>query len=468
MKQIHIFILIFLLVGSGCNKELELAPPDKLPNEEALSDIKGIQAAVSGMYAGMRSASYYGRSYLVIPELAADNVYISSSNSNRYLSAYRLQWLTSDADLTGVWNQAYAVILRANNIINSIDKIPDGTEEEKNEAVGQALFIRALCHFDLCRLFAEPYVIGGGSQLGVPYVKTFEIGSPKRNTVEEVYTQIIADLVQAKAYLKTDKSSPYNANAYAASALLARVYLYKNDNVNAAIEATNVIDAGYSIQDADELADFYNTPGTEEEIFTLRFLATETAGSNNLGNMYLKPGYGDIRVSPDIVNIFDPADARRTSFIGPFTGSPSEFQNIKFSGQDGIAGLYSTKILRISEIYLIRAEANTKQSKYDEAIEDVNVIRQHRNLEDLQNIPNNQVLAEVLEERRKEFMFEGHRYFDLLRNKQNIVRDYCGNPNQLNVPNCTIEATSLTAIPPIPQREIDVNTNMEQNEGYKK
>ncbi|SFN70580.1 RagB/SusD domain-containing protein [Chitinophaga sp. YR627] len=469
MKQLFFPILmaVLLVVNQGCNKQLDLYPADKLPTADALKTIQGVNAAVNGMYEGLRGTEYYGRNYLVMPEIAADNVYLSLSNSNRFLSSWRLSWLVADVDVTGVWNRVYAVILRANNIINSVPQLEDGTTEEKNSALGQALFVRALGHFDLLRVFSTPYAVGGGGTLGVPLITKFEVGSPKRNTVDEVYKQIIADLTTARDLLAKTRNTPYVASSYAASALLARVHLYKGDDAAAITAATEVINAGYSIAPANTLANFYNTPGTTEDIFTLRILSNESLGSDNLGRIYLKPGYGDIRVSPDLKNVLETADARNV-FVSEFSGSPSEFQNNKFSGQDGISGLYSIKVLRISELYLIRAEAYAKTGSYALALADVNEIRAHRNLTALENVPDANVLTAVLKEKRVEFMFEGHRYFDLLRNKLSIVRTTCNNPAQLNTPRCTIEANSPTAIFPIPQREIDVNLNIEQNPGYKK
>ncbi|WP_440132937.1 RagB/SusD family nutrient uptake outer membrane protein [Chitinophaga sancti] len=461
-------IYIFLLLSfTACNDKLTLAPAVSLPTEDALTSIAGVKAGISGMYAGMRSVNYYGRNFLVIPEIAADNVYLSATNSNRFGSSFRITWLTADADITNFWNQAYTVILRANNIINNVPLLKDGTEKEKNDALGQALFVRALVHFDLLRTFSQPYAIAGGSAMGIPYMTKFEVGSPARNTQDEVYTQLIKDLTQAKSLLAKDAANPYNANAYAASALLARVYLYKGDNANAVTEASTVISAGsYTIVAAADLPDFYNVSGTKEEIFTLKVLAVETLGSDDVGKIYLKPGYGDIRVSPDLVKLFDTNDARYQSFIKPFTGSAKEYENEKYYGQDGIFGLYSPKILRISEQYLIRAEANAKLGNYAVALQDLNAIRANRTQANLVNIPDADVLANVLLERRKEMMFEGHRYFDLLRNKLDIVRNFCGDPLELNTPSCTYAATSPTVIPPIPQREIDVNKSIVQNKGY--
>jgi hypothetical protein len=463
----YIAFIFLLLSFTACNDKLTLSPAVSLPTEDALTNIAGVKAGISGMYAGMRSVNYYGRNFLVIPEIAADNVYLAATNSNRFLSSFRITWLTSDGDITAIWNQAYTVMLRANNIINNIPALTDGTDDEKNNALGQALFIRALMHFDLLRLFSQSYAIGGGSAPGIPIMTKFEVGSPSRNTVDEVYEQIIKDLTQAKSLLAQDASNPYNANAYAVSALLARVYLYKGDNASAVSEATTVISSGeYAIVAAKDLPEFYNTPGTSEDIFTLMVLSNESLGSDDVGKIYLKPGYGDIRVSPDLVKVFDTADARYKSFILPFDGGDEEYENEKFYGQDGIFGLYSPKILRISEQYLIRAEANAKLGNYAAAITDVNAIRANRKLANLVNIPDADVLANVLLERRKELMFEGHRYFDLLRNKQDIVRNFCGDPLELNTPSCTYAATSPTVIAPIPQREIDVNKNIKQNAGY--
>jgi hypothetical protein len=467
------YLLITAMVAgtlfTACDRELELEPKDSQSTGQALSTMKGINAAVVGMYANMRSVSYYGRYQFMYGDLSSEDVYLAKANSNRHIPTFQRNFAAVDADALGIWTAAYSTISRANNIINAVDNV-SANQTEKDLAKGQALFTRALAYFDLVRIFAKPYNQGGGSQLGVPVVTVTEINAtPARNTVAEVYTRIIDDLNQAKTLLATTSTATkVTASKYAASALLSRVYLYKEDYTNAIAEANVVTAAGYSLVTPAQLPSFYSTVGTSEEIFTLKFVSTESLGSDNLGNMYLKPGYGDVRVSPELVAIFEANDERLTNYIGPFTNSPLEFQNNKFKSQDGIQGLYSPKILRLSEVYLNRAEAYAKTSQDAEALDDLNAVRTQRGLAAIAGITGTELVDSILTERRREFMFEGHRVFDLMRNGLAVVRNYCNQPTEVSTPQCTFEADDPKLIAPIPQAEIDANPSLkgQQNTGY--
>lgn len=465
-KKIILTALLVTIVFGACKDKLNVVPYDSLPTQESLNDVTGLSAALVGAYSAMRNTSYYGQELMAIGEVSADNVYISIDNSNRYISTFRRTYTTIDADPNSIWDQIYATLLDANNIINNADAAK-GDVTQKNVIKAKALFIRAICHFDLVRLFAKPYIQGNGSQLGIPIVLKFDVGTPARSTVGEVYAQVIADLTAAKGLLANDPiGDSYEINKYAVSALLSRVYLYKGDNANAIAEASTVINSDqYSLTPANALATFYTTSNNPEEIFTLRFLASESVGSDNYGGLFIRPGYGDIRVSPDLVNDFEPGDARR-NFIKPFSASPDEFGNYKFTGENGIFGLYSPKILRLAEVYLNRAEAYAKSNQYTLAIADLNTLRAKRSLPALTGVVNADVLTRVLDERRKEFMFEGQRFFDLTRNNLDVERGYCGEITEISAP-CSFSATAYNIIMPIPQQEINVNP-IQQNPGYGK
>lgn len=468
MNKIYKYILILgiIISASSCSK-LDLSPSTSLPTDVAISDISSAKAALAGAYNLMQPKEYYGRNMFITTELGADNVYVSQQNSSRFFTSYRRNYNTTDEDVTNLWNDMYRVILAANNIINRIDAIP-GSQADKDLIKGQALFIRALVYFDLSKLFAKPYNQGNGTQLGVPIVLKFQEATPPRNTLAEVYKQIIDDLKSAITLLNnTTVKDKFTASKYAASALLSRIYLYKEDNANAITEATTVINAGYTLTPTASLANFYSTTGTAEEIFTLKFTPNQTTGSDDLGNMYLEAGYGDVRVSPDLINIFDTNnDERYKKFISFFSTSSSEYQNNKFTGQDGIQGLHSPKLLRLAEIYLNRAEAYAKTRDFTNALIDLNTIRTSRGLAKLATIPDAELLDSILVERRRELMFEGHRFFDLIRNGHAINRNYCNQPTQIDNPNCMIPANDFKVVMPIPQRERDVNKNIQQNPGY--
>jgi hypothetical protein len=471
-KALIISAVVLSTVFSSCTKQLELNPKDALNTTEALSTISGVNSAVLGMYSSLRSVNYYGRSLYIYGDLSASDVYLAKANSNRYLSTFQKTYAANDADITAMWTAMYSTIARANNIINSVDAVT-ASQADKDIAKGQALFVRALGYFDLVRVFAKPYNQGNGSQAGVPIVLTSDITVyPGRNTVTEVYARIIEDLTAAKSLLSaTTASNKLTASKFAASALLSRVYLYKGDNANSIAEANAVTaNTAYTVATATELPAFYSAPEKSEEIFTVKYLSTESLGSDNIGNIYLKPGYGDIRVSPDLVAVFDKTnDVRYKSFIGPFSNSPTEFQNNKYVQQDGSQGLYSPKVLRLSEVILNRAEAENKAGGMDAAaLADLNKIRTNRGLPALVGVSGANLLTEILAERRREFMFEGQRFFDLMRNGLTMERNFCNNPLETNSPQCSLTATDPKTIAPIPQAELNANPTLagQQNPGY--
>lgn len=472
MKKITILFLGAALALGGCEKQLELNSKDALETQQALSTMGGIRSAIVGMYSGLRNVNYYGRSLYVYGDLSGNDVYLSQTNSNRYLTTFQRNYASNDADMTGLWTAIYASIADANNIINAVDGV-QGSAQEKALAKGEALFVRALGYFDLLRVYAKPFDQGGGSQLGVPLVLKSDINQyPQRSTVAQGYAQVIADLTAAKGLLsQTTADQKFSASRYAASALLSRVYLYKKDYAAAVAEADLVkVNTSFLVTPGASLAGFYSTPGGAEEIFTVKFMAVETLGSDNLGAMYLKPGYGDIRVSPDLIATFDQAnDLRFKALISPFTGSPSEWQNNKFTSQDNINFMHSPKVLRFAEVLLNRAEALAWIGGRDaEALADLNAIRTKRGLSGLSGITGQVLIDAVLLERRHELMFEGHSFFDLTRTGRTMVRDFCNNPLEITSPQCSLVATDPKTIAPIPQAEISANPSLagQQNTGY--
>lgn len=456
--------VVFAFAYSACTDTLELDPAQSLSTATALSDYTGLQAALVGAYDLMQSVNYYGRDYIVRPEVRGDNVYLALANSNRFISDYNYQ-LSNNSTYTNLWEWAYSVILRVNNVINNIDNASDATEAQKNQVLGEALAIRALAHFDLVRIYSKPYFDGNGAQAGIPIKLDAEITSPPRNTVAEVYNQVIADLTLAKTKLGND-AGPFNFTVNAVNALLSRVYLYQGDNAKAEEAASAVIDTDdYTL--IDDLGTLWSTNGTEEEIFTLAILPSESLSSNNLGHIF-NPGigYGDIRVTSDIRDMFtDPDDKRIEASFYQYTNG--EWYVNKYLGEQGVPGMVSTKILRYAEVILNRAEARAKQGKYADALADLDLIRDRAGVDPIGAVANEDVLTEVLNERRRELAFEGHRSFDVFRNDLDLVRIQCNTGLEVNVAgNCIVPKDSHLRVYPIPQAEVDANKSMVQNDGY--
>lgn len=455
--KISIFTALFLIIVS-CDGKLDLEPQQSLSDTEALSDFASLQTALIGAYHGMQDVDYYGRNFLVMPEAQGDNILVSLENSNRFLQSAGYNYTISNGDVTDFWNDTYELIASINNLVNSFENVTDGTESERNQVLGEALFIRGLAYFDLARAFGRPYTEDGGASQAVPIVLVSELGTPPRNTVSEVYTRVLQDLQQAKGLMNND-GAPFLASADAVDALLSRVYLYMGDNANAISSANSVIGGGnYTLIPQADFIDSWALDNTSEEIFTLKFQADESFGADNLGRIYIPEGYGDLRPTQDIMDLFAAGDIR-ADFIRTVDGDEYQY---KFPGILGVPGLASPKLLRLAEVILNRAEAYAKSNDFTNAKADLNTIRNRAGLASI-DPANTEVLKEVLLERRRELAWEGHRSFDIYRNGESLVRIEC---NALALNACIVNATDTRIIFPIPEAEINANANMVQNPGY--
>lgn len=461
------YLLILLLPALlGCERLLDLKPQQSLPTDQALNSIDNLQVALFGAYDGLQSSAYYGRDFLVFPEVRGDNARIAIENSGRFVEDYSYQ-LNPLNTRSGFWSSAYVVIARANNVINAQVAVSD--QASLNRIRGEAHFLRALAHFDLVRVFGRPYA-QGRDNLGVPYVYESTLGSPARNNVGDVYDRVVKDLQEAiKLMPETSMAEtnpvrpPFFITRDAAYALLSRVYLYMGEYQKCLDVAAQLSETRYPLIGQDRYIASWATDGGSEEILTLRFLAFESLGADNIGNMYIKEiGYGDVRPTQDYLSTLSDKDIRR-NFLRVYEGQQYIY---KFTGNLGVPGLYSPRILRMSEVLLNKAEANAKLARNAEALIDLNKVRQRAGLDRLVlggNTVASEVLEQVLSERRRELAFEGHRSFDLFRNGKNLVRVDCTLPQGTN---CSIQATSNLVVYPIPNRELDANPNMVQNPGY--
>lgn len=474
MKKIYKnSLVVLLLIIMSCSEDfITKSDPDQLTDDVVLTDITQIEAALIGAYDGLQTANYYGRYFVLIPDLMGDGVRQNQNNSNRGTAQYRYEVTTNTAVAQGVWEDIYTVINRANVIIVSVPGVA-GEEGLKNQILGEALALRALAHFDLVRFFAMPYGIdedvpganGQGGHLGVPIVLSPlpPSATPARNTVAEVYEQVIEDLEEAKTLMNDDDFfSRFKFTSAGASALLARVYLYKEDWAAAEAAATDVIDNGtYTLLDETQYVNSWNGISTNSEsILDVSFSIADQNFTDGLGYIYSPEGYYDMLPTTDLDDVMeeisDPAQDVRANLWD--TSVPVA---LKYKGPDNSAGVDNTRLLRLSEIYLIRAEARARQSEFTDARADLNTLRSNRNAADT-GASDGALLNAILQERRIELAFEGHRIFDIIRNGEDLVRNDCALSNG----NCEIEFPDHRFVHPIPQAEIDVNPNMEQNDGY--
>lgn len=446
---------------SSCKKDyLEQTPPTLLLPAVALSDESGLATALNGAYVGLRNTEHYGRTIPVLGDLMADNAYVSPKNSGRYTNYNNYLFTVADVNVVGFWTAAYNTILRCNNIINS----PLAANANVNQIKGEALAIRGLCYFDLVRYFAKPYTDDPAS-LGVPIVTKFDITLlPARNKVSEVYTFINADLTSAFSLMTIFKNST-QFSKYAARGLQARVYLAMGDKPNAKTAALDVITSGgFTPLTVANHASYWlgALPRTDklETLFEVSSDATANNGFDGLANIYSQAGYGDIICSDELYALFSSGDVRKSLYQTGTRTNPAVFIN-KFPNING-TDVSDTKVLRLTSMYLIAAEASLPGNEAD-ALLYVNFITSRRGADPIAST-GAALFEDVIKERRKELAFEGDRYLDLNRLKRDVVRS-------VNYPAAarTIAYTDFRRILPIPQRELDANENIrgQQNPGWK-
>lgn len=460
-----LLVIVLLVTASSCKKTfIELNSPTSLTPEQALGTEADLQVALRGAYAGLRGVDFYGRSMPIWGDIMADNAYQSALNTNRYtfFNDYSdTKGATAgDGNVSGLWSSAYTVILRANNIINTTVASNANVDQYR----GEAYAIRALAYFALVRHFAKPYTEDPAA-LGVPIVTTYNPDlKPARNKVSEVYALMIDDL--NKAYtLMTKYTNSSQFSKYAAKALQAKVYLNMGDKTNAKTAALDVINnGGFTPLTAASHASYWSnsvvTTSKLETLFEVSSDAVSNLAFDALSYLYSQAGnYGDLLCADDLYASFSATDVRKALYpTGTRAGLAAAFVN-KYPVIQG--DLSDTKVLRLSEMYLIAAEASLPGNEAD-ALTYVNFITSRRGATAIAST-GAQLFEDVITERRKELAFEGDRFHDMQRLKRNIVRS-------TNYPatSRTVPYTVFRRLFPIPQVEVDANPQIkpQQNAGY--
>ena len=460
IKNMIVTTVLFLSLASCEKSFLELKPPTSLTPEFALATEADLQVALRGAYAGLKSTALYGRSLMVLGDMMADNTYQSALNTNRYTNFNLYNYLVTDGDVAGLWNASYTVILRANNIINS----PIADNANIQQIKGEAYAIRALAYFNLVRYFGSPYTVDP-SKLGVPIITTYQADlKPERAKIADVYTLINKDLTQAYT-LMTKFTNSSQFSKYSAKALQAKVYLAMGDKTNAKTAALDVItNSGFTaISSAAHTGYWAGVAPRTDKVETLLEISFDAVANNAfdaLSYIYLQSGnYGDMLCSSELYDLFETADIRKSLYAtGIRGGLASVFVN-KYSSFTGDHS--DTKVIRMSEMYLIAAEASYPSNTAD-ALKYVNEVTSRRGATAIAS-SGSALLEAIITERRKELAFEGERYLDMQRLQRNIVRSK-------NYPAAalSIDFTNYRRIMPIPQGELDANPSIksQQNPGW--
>jgi starch-binding outer membrane protein, SusD/RagB family len=498
MKSIkNIIICLFAIAGSlyitSCKKVLEQEPVNTFDVLNRYETIEDFQFSLNGTYGLFRQGNYYGNgssgSFSTLPDMMSDNLLETTASLVNYATLANWVYAANTGNIQNTWLAAYVVVSQANLTLNGngkTKKIDDFINDpvvgaQAKRIKGQALAIRALVHFDLMRYFA-PEFGRNSTALGVPYVKQIELTNPKnlpkRLTVKETYDAIEVDLLEALNLLTGYTSgNRYNIDFVGVHAILSRMYLYAGEDTKAIQYASPAITAR-PLATITQFPSIWKDETTADVIWRCSFNAGE---GNPGGNLYFASGNrNSFRMHSSVLALYSATDTRLSAFTtlvnsgSSFTGAPRRVVT-KFWGKGSFRdNIVDWKSFRTSEQVLIRAEAYARRNSAGDlalAEADLNSLKSTRitGYTPVTGLTQTAILSEIANERRRELFGEGHRWFDIKRTTKTIDRNPdCASTAAAAGTVCTLASNSRSWAWPIPQAEIDINTNMagQQNTGY--
>lgn len=448
MKRIYLILAAAALIIylTACENLLDPKPHQYISDEISLDSDQNVKKVLTGAYSQFDDPAIYGGCILRNSELlGADDECLWTGVYAGPRQIFKKQMDASNEDVTSLWLESYEVINIANNVLSALDVV---NEADRERVEGEALFLRSLIFFDLVRFYALQYRFGEvNSQYGIPLVLNPSSGgdgtsNKGRNTVEDVYNQIITDLTSAVAGLPVENG--VYADRGAANALLARVYLQKGDYAKARDAANAVIISGKY-----ELLPLYKDVFNNDENSTEDIFATQITPQDYRSSMtefFSTPEFGgrdgDIEILVGHLSLYSPGDQRRNLFYNGSGGMRSG----KWNNLYGVVNL-----IRLAEMYLIRAECNIRleTNDGDTPLNDYNAVHVRAGLQPATAV----TLDDILLERRLELSFEGFRIHDQRRLHQDVG---------------ILPYDDPSLVFPVPAREISANPAIagQQNEGY--
>ena len=489
MKRINILFALFcILVLSSCDAFLDKKPTNSGESSSMIKTEADAQLALNGIMEKMISSSYLGRNMFLYADAKGGDLTIESQGRGSD-NLYTYGHSPESGTYSGFWTQGYNIIMQLNNLITNIEALNEaGTEEDFDDALGQAYTYRGMIYFDLVRLYGQPYN-EDKSAYGVPDVTVMldAMAQEGRASVEQNYNTILSDLKKGEGLLGKSKNNGF-INYYGNKALQARVYL-SMDNFSEALAAAETVMAGpYKLYAPSEWVASWQTEYGTESIFELHINDDNNLSGSSLGAYYAaQADYGSCLGYFMASDYFmdrlgeDPDDVRwgvmrddktqdtrestedRLGACYKYLGSVDK----KGDNSDQNAGACNIKVIRLSEMYLVAAECAFRLSKTSDACNYLNAIRKRSpNLApaDASTIS----LDMILNEKSKELYGEGHRFWDMIRcNKSIEYNDEFPSITPVDRAK-VIDRTFYQTILPIFKSEMNTNKTLEkqQNPGY--
>ena len=488
MKNIlKISIVFALLLSMGCSKKyLDPVPQTSLSDLTVFDTKDRVVAQVNGMYAAVKSGAYLGGRFQVYGDLRADNFIPNSSNLVTNFASWNHTEVSSTSEVQNCWGAIYSAVNVINVFLDGLKTSWDDgkltgkiTLAEYNQFTSEGLTLRAMCYFDLLRLYCKPYVLSAGANPGVPLrlkaEKSSEGNDLARSTVAEVYTQILLDLNTAEPLAistygaAADLLNTTRVHKNTIIALKTRVYLAKGDWASVVTESAKIVDATFKAPtgvanqlDATYAAVWAAPYTSKESIFSMPMTTTNGPGTQNGLPHYFasvsSESYYLVATSPIYVAM-DATDARKTSLILV----AGKYYLSKWT--DETTSLNYPPVIRYAEVLLNRAEALVRSGSVTQAAVDLlNAVRTRSfatggyTLASFATAPD--FYTAVLQERNMEFLGEGLRSFDIMRLGMDIPAKNGGTMGNI----AAIPSASVGYMWPIPATELALNALMTPNQ----
>lgn len=472
-KYLGISLLTVILVFTSCSDQLERLPNDQLVEETAYTTVQDLRFALTGVLGA------YNYSYIIgFNSIFTDNTRLGVDNGGQEVALHQ-QLLTPDSGAINnnarLWDSRYSIINDINRLlVASVNIIPPADQQEEyNNILAQAYAFRALAHYEVLLYYGLDMM--NESALGVPYVDYVSAdATPGRDTVGDVITAINADLDLALGLFPDGINDINFATPDFVTFLRARMALETGNNTQA-IGFCNELIARYPLANVAQYFAMFNEDADKTEvIWNYDNVQGASFGINFIWNF---SGQGPkFEISQELFDLLSDDDIRKVVIVDPVSEPDNDLYIIgKYPINNDTQAINDFKAMRISEIYLIRAEAYAKNSQFTLAAADVEAVRLARSLsgsvDEVSYGGLQEAIIDIIAERRIELAFEGHRYIDIKRVRsitgEGITREEslgdCG-----GAINCTLPQASPEFILPIPTAELNGNLNLrdQQAPGY--
>ncbi|WP_297089918.1 RagB/SusD family nutrient uptake outer membrane protein [uncultured Draconibacterium sp.] len=481
------YYIIMMLVLVSCSDFLDQEPSEQRSIKEQFSTEENIDQAVNGLYYQIEGV--LSHKFFIYADLIGGNFTFTPQKHDHVLEVptaiaidqvYDFNDKQDESDYSSFYQDMYELINAANLVLEYTQGVDFVSADKLTQIKAESLAIRAFCHYLLSLFYAQQYgYTADASHLGIVYnTHTIVAGEdyPTRETMSRTWELIQADMDEALKSFTSESALGYGPdyswfNSFNTKALYAKMALQMNDWEKAYEYANDVIlNSGVNLMPKDDYLQEWVKPAEAVSEVLLEFSAPRTAEEGEIRssvglswfNYIDENNYQEIVASGDLLNLFSESDIRNYLYVGIDIKTridnvdymlPYYFTN-KFQGEPG------TLYLRLSEMYLIRAEALARLGTDENAaLNDLNTIRERAGLDALTTTEN--LLDEIFDERRRELAFEGNLFFDIVRYKKDVERNE-GCMSRV----CNMEYPSNYFVLPIPGSSVTLNENMIQNNGY--